>query len=465
MSSHPRRLAFVLALTMLLAAALACANLPLGTPTPVEGLVSGDTTPTPAAEIPAGGLGTVSGAVCFPGEPPLPSLTLYFQETTTNAVTSFLHEDGTGVYTIDLAPGTYVAWAWSFDLGAGGSYSQAVPCGLNVSCTDHTLIPFAVTAGAATTDIDICDWYGETGDVPTPPGGEEGVVTGTVAGRVCYPSEGIPPMTAYFQDTVTNDVTTLDIALNQGTYSLDLLPGTYIAYAWLPGFALGGSYSQAVPCGLTVSCTDHSPIPFSVAAGATTSNIDICDWYGGSGSVPMPPGASGPTPTAPAGGVSLNCDGTYQRLRITDGGAAGKTASVDNWDSSSWVNVWNWAGGDPMVRQITNEAGLYSFGGCQQLVVVPMVYGGSGAVLEMTVHVWNGSGLTEVYLHEGTHGTWSHSGANLTFEESVYLYGEPNCCPCNRQYLQHTWDGSAFVQTGSAVNPTYSGTPPPECAH
>jgi hypothetical protein len=142
-------------------------------------------------------------------------------------------------------------------------------------------------------------------------------------------------------------------------------------------------------------------------------------------------------------------------------------AAVDTalWDGSSWVNVWNWAGGDPMVRQITNEAGLYSFGGCQQLVVVPMVYGGSGAVLELTIHVWNGSGLTEVYLHEGTHGTWSRSGANLAFEESVYLYGEPNCCPCNRQYLQHTWDGSAFVQTGSAVNPTYSGTPPPECAH
>jgi hypothetical protein len=462
MTSHPHRFTITLALATVLSTTLACTNLPIGTPTPVEGPVAGDTTPTPTAVIPAGGLGTVSGTVCFPSEPPLPSLTLYFQETTTNAVTSLLHDDGTGLYTIDLVPGTYVAWAWSFDFGSGGSYSQAVPCGLNVSCTDHTMLPFTVTAGAATTNIDICDWYGEAGDVPTPPAGGEEPTTGTVTGRVCYPSEGIPPMTAYFQDTATSAVTTLDIAQNQGTYSIDLLPATYIAYAWLPGFTIGGSYSQAVPCGLTVSCTDHTPIPITVAAGGTVDDVDICDWYS-QDSVPLPPGGSGPTPPAPPGGVSLNCDGTYQRLRVTDGGAAGKTVSVDNWDGSSWVNTWNWAGGDPMVRQITDDAGLYSFGGCQQLVVVPMVYGGSGAVLELTIHAWNGSGLDEVYLHEGTHGTWSHSGANVIFEESVYLHGEPNCCPCNRQYLQHTWDGAAFVQTGSAINPTYSGTPPPEC--
>jgi hypothetical protein len=170
------------------------------------------------------------------------------------------------------------------------------------------------------------------------------------------------------------------------------------------------------------------------------------------------------TESPPAGGVSLNCDGTYQRVRITDGGASGKTVSVDNWDGSAWINVWNYAAGDPMIKQIQDEAGYYEFLGCQKLVIIPEVYSGSGAILELRIYVWNGSGLTNVYTHDGTHGTWNKVGDTIVFEESLYLYGEPNCCPCNRQVLEYTWDGVAFVQTGSAINPTYSGTPPPECS-
>jgi len=169
------------------------------------------------------------------------------------------------------------------------------------------------------------------------------------------------------------------------------------------------------------------------------------------------------TETPPPGGVSLNCDGTYQRVRLTDGGAAGKTVSVDNWDGSAWINVWNYAGGDPMIKQIQDEAGYYEFLGCQKLVIIPEVYGGSGVILELRIYIWNGSGLTNVYTHDGTHGSWSKVGDTIVFEESLYLYGEPNCCPCNRQVLEYTWDGVSFVQTGSAINPTYSGTPPPIC--
>jgi len=180
---------------------------------------------------------------------------------------------------------------------------------------------------------------------------------------------------------------------------------------------------------------------------------------------PVPPTPVPPTvtPEPPAGSISLNCDGTYQRLRLTNGGASGKTISVDDWDGSGWVNVWNIAGGDPMIRQIEDQAGYYIFGGCQKLAIVPMRYSGSGAILELGIHVWNGAGLTRVYFNEGVHGTWSKVGDNIIFEQSLYLYGEPNCCPCNRQTLQYTWDGTTFNQTGSAITPTYSGTPPPIC--
>jgi len=287
--------------------------------------------------------------------------------------------------------------------------------------------------------------------------------TGTISGRVCYPREFIPAMTAYFQETSTNAVSALPIAENQGLYSIDLPPGTYHAYVWRDGYALGGSYSQAVPCGLHVSCTDHSLIPVPLAAGAIATDVDLCDWYGDPGDVPLPPGVALPTATPPAGGVSFNCDGTYQRIRFTDAGAAGKTVWLDNWEGGSWVNYWSLEGGDAMVRQIEAEAGYYNFGACQKLLIVPLRYTGSGAVLELQVYRWTGAGVSLVYSHEGTHGDWSKLGDMITFEESIYLYGEPNCCPCNRQALEHTWDGSGFVQTGSSINPTYTGDPPDHC--
>jgi hypothetical protein len=96
-------------------------------------------------------------------------------------------------------------------------------------------------------------------------------------------------MTAYFLEVDEKQVTELPIALNQGTYSVELPPGAYIAFAWLPDFSLGGHYSQAVPCGLTAACADHSPIQFNVQLGQVTANVDLCDWYS-QFDVPKPPG-------------------------------------------------------------------------------------------------------------------------------------------------------------------------------
>lgn len=309
---------------------------------------------------------------------------------------------------------------------------------------------------------------------PAPPSGAspEAAGPGTIVGTLCYPSEPpLPPITLFFRNESTQTVTALAHTDGTMAFTIDLPAGTYVAYAWQFDYGTAGSYSQAVPCGLTVSCTDHSLIAFTVAAGQTVSGIDICDWYGAPGDVPAPPGGAaaspGPPPTAaappPPGGVSLNCDGTYQRFRLTDGGAAGRTAWVDRWDGASWVTVSSLAGGDPMVRQIESEAGLYSFGGCAQLVVIPLRYAGSGAYLELSAYAWNGGGLTEVYQRAGAHAAWSAAGADLRFEESVYLYGEPNCCPCNRQAWVHTWDGAAFTASGTWLQPIDSGVPRPEC--
>jgi hypothetical protein len=178
---------------------------------------------------------------------------------------------------------------------------------------------------------------------------------------------------------------------------------------------------------------------------------------------PTIPAEPSPTFTPPPEGISLNCDGTYQRVRLVDGGASGKTLYVDQWNGAAWEEVWRVEGGDPMNQQIEDEAGPYLFGECQYLVIVPIRFSGSGAILELKIYTWNGTGMEEVYAHDGVHGDWEKLGDMITFEESIYLYDEPNCCPCNRQFLEHTWDGTAFVQTGSLISPTYEGDPPEYC--
>ena len=123
-------------------------------------------------------------------------------------------------------------------------------------------------------------------DAPAPT--ETTPATGHVEGQMCFPSEYIPAMTAYFENANTAELFELPIAENQLSFGIDLPPGQYIAYAWLPDMSFGGSYSQAVPCGLDVSCTDHSPLVFDVVADMTTAKVNICDWYGQPGDVPVP---------------------------------------------------------------------------------------------------------------------------------------------------------------------------------
>ncbi len=162
-----------------LALILGACNLPTPAPTPTPTPAPSPTespqpttapTPTPSPRpSPGASFGTVTGDVCYPSEPPIPAMNLYFENTQTGEVVTASRSQGAGqAYEVELAPGTYVAYAWLADGALGGSYSAAVPCGLTVDCTDHNLLPFEVSAGSTVTGIDICDWYGEPGAVPTP---------------------------------------------------------------------------------------------------------------------------------------------------------------------------------------------------------------------------------------------------------------------------------------------------------
>jgi len=147
--------------------------------------------------------------------------------------------------------------------------------------------------------------------------------SGSITGKVCYPSERIPPMTIYIQNANNNHIVEVPISQDQADYQAALEPATYIAYAWTNGFQSGGAYTYA----------NHSLKTFEVKRGSTTEHIDICDWYGGPGSVPYPPYPTGPiatpTPYMDIPALTLNglknaeyrvsINGVVQTIRVTDG--------------------------------------------------------------------------------------------------------------------------------------------------
>ncbi len=128
---------------------------------------------------------------------------------------------------------------------------------------------------------------------PIPPTQTSEPITdsGFVMGKICVPGSFIPRMTAYFQNDVTGAITEMQIGENQTNYTFELEPGEYIAFAYPQegSISLGGMYSEAVPCGLSVECTDHTPLVFAILPGETTEGIDICDWYA-QDQMPPPPG-------------------------------------------------------------------------------------------------------------------------------------------------------------------------------
>jgi len=103
-------------------------------------------------------------------------------------------------------------------------------------------------------------------------------VMGTVNGKICYPGEHVPAMTVYLRNNISSQLFELPTLENQTSYSMQLPPGDYYAYAWVPLYQVGGLYSRAVVCGLKAGCEDHSPQSFTIAAGSTREGIDICDW-------------------------------------------------------------------------------------------------------------------------------------------------------------------------------------------
>lgn len=118
------------------------------------------------------------------------------------------------------------------------------------------------------------------------------IVTAKIAGKLQYPSSGIPALTIFAKNTDTGDIFTSETARNQSAWSITVPPGNYTVFAYLlesPNSTLAGGYSEFVKCGLKVGCPSHKLIPIKAESGKTTSGIDVSDWYAPAGAFPARP--------------------------------------------------------------------------------------------------------------------------------------------------------------------------------
>ena len=120
--------------------------------------------------------------------------------------------------------------------------------------------------------------------------------TGSISGQLGYPSEVIPALRVVAFDSNSDDFYYVETVYNQSAFQISGLPvGTYHVVAYTLGggsfpAGLAGGYTQAVPCGQTQECTDHSLIPVDVTSGQDTPNINPQDWVFEENSFPPMPG-------------------------------------------------------------------------------------------------------------------------------------------------------------------------------
>lgn len=106
---------------------------------------------------------------------------------------------------------------------------------------------------------------------------------GLLEGSLSFPSDHIPPTQVCAVEVSTRqrfctEGRQVGAQFQYGVgYRLAVPPGTYHVFAQVGDWT--APYSQAVPCGLRITCQDHRPIAVKVEAGQMRSSVDPTDWF------------------------------------------------------------------------------------------------------------------------------------------------------------------------------------------
>lgn len=157
----------------ILACAFAIVACSISTTPPVGGQATPTEFPqptrTPEATATSAPGGVITGNVNYPSEfiPPQRVVAYNAEDFSVFYFTDTLENQS--AFEIPVPPGTYYVVSYVLDGSLAGGYSQAVPCGLQYGCDDHSLIPIEVAPGVTVTGVNPHDWYAPAGSFPPMP--------------------------------------------------------------------------------------------------------------------------------------------------------------------------------------------------------------------------------------------------------------------------------------------------------
>jgi len=156
--------------------------------------------------------------------------------------------------------------------------------------------------------------------------------TGSVAGKLSYPSEFIPPLRVVAFNQNHGTYFWVDTTQNQQYYEIKgLTPGDYTVVAYYRGTNMIGGYTTFVVCGFAPGCNNHSLNIVHIDAETNAVNINPNDWYAPTGTFPPDPTGPAVTPTPHMDIPPLTLDGlknaeyrvavngVIQTIRVTNG--------------------------------------------------------------------------------------------------------------------------------------------------
>lgn len=159
---------------------------------------------------------------------------------------------------------------------------QTVQAEKNAQLNELLAQPTA-TCPACPTPEPTCTPFVMTEAPPTPTPAPTQRPTGSISGKLGYPSDFIPPLRIVAFNTITGEYYWQNTVKNQTSYRFSELPaGSYHVLAYLidnPSDSFYAAYSNFVKCGMTASCVDHNLITVEVKAGQETIDVNPVDWY------------------------------------------------------------------------------------------------------------------------------------------------------------------------------------------
>ncbi len=177
-----RKFFLSLALCFIALTALACniSSAPVASPPPGELPASGPSPsptagvlpPSAPAPLPAATStpdGVIAGTLIYPSDYIPPLQVVAFDVNNLNVYYLVQTVENQSEFEILVPPGEYYVVAYTVDGSMAGGYSQAVLCGLQYGCDDHSLIPVLVGSGERVTDIWPHDWYAPPDAFPPKP--------------------------------------------------------------------------------------------------------------------------------------------------------------------------------------------------------------------------------------------------------------------------------------------------------